>query len=82
MLLLLFQSAAAREAGKIVRNKDSGVGMLMNLRKIANHPLLTRNLFDQSQVRQLARLLKKDATHEKANITKVINNHCGHLSSP
>jgi len=36
------------------------------LRKIANHPLLTRNLFDQSQVRQLARLLKKDATHEKA----------------
>ena len=66
MLLLLFQSAAAREAGKIVRNKDSGVGMLMNLRKIANHPLLTRNLFDQSQVRQLARLLKKDATHEKA----------------
>jgi len=59
-------SAAAREAGKIVRNKDSGVGMLMNLRKIANHPLLTRNLFDQSQVRQLARLLKKDATHEKA----------------
>ena len=66
MLLLSFQSAAAREAGKIVRNKDSGVGMLMNLRKIANHPLLTRNLFDQSQVRQLARLLKKDATHEKA----------------
>ena len=66
LLLLLFQSAAAREAGKIVRNKDSGVGMLMNLRKIANHPLLTRSLFDQSQVRQLAKLLKKDATHEKA----------------
>jgi len=53
-------------AGKIVRNKDSGVGMLMNLRKIANHPLLIRNHFDVSQVRQLARILKKDASHEKA----------------
>ena len=58
----LFQIAA----GKIVRNKDSGVGMIMNLRKIANHPLLIRNHFDVHQVRQLARILKKDASHEKA----------------
>ena len=40
--------------------------MLMNLRKIANHPLLIRNHFDEGQVRQLAKLLKKDASHEKA----------------
>ena len=38
----------------------------MNLRKIANHPLLIRNHFDEGQVRQLAKLLKKDASHEKA----------------
>merc|ERR1719273_146910 len=54
-------------AGKIVRNNEnSGVGMLMNLRKIANHPLLIRNHFDAGQVKQLARLLKKDASHEAA----------------
>merc|ERR1712018_1088534 len=53
-------------AGKIVRNMDSGVGVLMNLRKIANHPLLIRNHFDTAQVKQLARILKKDASHEKA----------------
>ena len=37
--------------------------MLMNLRKIANHPLLIRNHFDNSQIRTLARLLKKDPSH-------------------
>ena len=61
-----FQMAAAKAAGKVTRNQDSGVGMLMNLRKIANHPLLSRNHFDQSQIRQLAKLLKKDPSHEAA----------------
>jgi SWI/SNF-related matrix-associated actin-dependent regulator 1 of chromatin subfamily A len=45
---------------------DSGVGMLMNLRKIANHPLLIRRHFDNEQVRVLARLLKRDHTHKDA----------------
>jgi len=58
--------AANKLAGKITRNTDSGIGMLMNLRKIANHPLLIRNHFDVGQVRQLARILKKDASHDKA----------------
>merc|ERR1739848_85466 len=53
--------------GKIkIHSKDSGVGMLMNLRKIANHPLLIRNQYDNSQVKQLARVLKKDASHCQA----------------
>ena len=45
---------------------DSGIGMLMNLRKIANHPLLIRNHFDNVQVKQLARILKKDSSHCQA----------------
>jgi SWI/SNF-related matrix-associated actin-dependent regulator 1 of chromatin subfamily A len=40
--------------------------MLMNLRKIANHPLLVRNHFDTAQVRMLARILKKDPSHCQA----------------
>jgi hypothetical protein len=35
---------------KRTNSMDSGVGMLMNLRKIANHPLLIRNHFDNDQV--------------------------------
>lgn len=41
--------------------------MLMNLRKIANHPLLIRKHFDNVQVRTIARLLKaRDASHALA----------------
>ena len=29
---------------------DSGIGMLMNLRKCANHPLLIRNQYDDSKL--------------------------------
>ena len=59
---ILFQIAE----GKARTSSDSGVGMLMNLRKIANHPLLIRNHFDASQVRTLARVLKKDSSHSQA----------------
>jgi len=38
----------------------------MNLRKIANHPLLIRNHFDNSQIRSLAKMLKKDSSHINA----------------
>ena len=29
---------------------DSGIGMLMNLRKCANHPLLIRNQYDDHKL--------------------------------
>ena len=45
---------------------DSGVGIVMNLRKLANHPLLTRNHFDNEQVKILARILKRDPSHREA----------------
>jgi len=45
---------------------ESGVGMIMNLRKIANHPLLIRNHFDDKQLHILAKLLKKDESHKNA----------------
>ena len=45
---------------------DSGVGMLMNLRKIANHPLLIRRHFDNDQVKMLARILKRDPSLREA----------------
>ena len=38
----------------------------MNLRKIANHPLLIRHHFDNSQIGTLARMLKKDPSHSHA----------------
>ena len=49
------------------KGNESGVGLLMNLRKASNHPLLLRNHYDKAGVRNLARLLKKnDPGHAKA----------------
>ena len=49
------------------KGNESGVGLLMNLRKASNHPLLLRNHYDKAGVRNLARLLKKnDPGHARA----------------
>jgi len=46
---------------------DSGIGMLMNLRKCANHPLLIRDHYDQHKLEVIARLLKtRDSGHKQA----------------
>jgi len=59
---------------KFVVNKqnESGVGMLMNLRKIANHPLLVRHHFDDSQLRTMAKILKRDPSHKDARESYII----------
>ena len=47
---------------------DSGIGMLMNLRKTANHPLLVRDQYDNHKLDVIARLLKtRDSGHKEAN---------------
>lgn len=46
---------------------DSGIGMLMNLRKCANHPLLIRDHYDLHKLEVMARLLKtRDSGHKQA----------------
>merc|ERR1719228_298482 len=46
---------------------ESGIGMLMNLRKVANHPLLIRNQYTDKKLEILATLLKtRDSGHQQA----------------
>ena len=65
---IFFSNFSFQIASGKIRNtgNESGVGMLMNLRKIANHPLLIRHHFDNSQIGTLARMLKKDPSHSHA----------------
>lgn len=52
---------------------DSGMGMLMNLRKTANHPLLVRDQYDDHKLGVMARLLKtRDSGHKEANETFIV----------
>jgi len=67
--------AAEIAAGKkkfAAKQNESGVGMLMNLRKIANHPLLVRHHFDDGQLRAMAKVLKRDPSHKDARESFII----------
>lgn len=43
---------------------DSSSNMVMTLRKIANHPLLTRKYYDDSKLREISKVLKKTSHRE------------------
>jgi len=46
---------------------ESGIGMLMNLRKLANHPLLIRDHYTDKELETIARTLKVyDTSHKNA----------------
>merc|ERR1719400_1294680 len=60
------QAAKIAECGES-SGADSAIGMLMNLRKTANHPLLVRDQYDDHQLKVIARLLKtRDSGHKEA----------------
>ncbi|CAD6218365.1 GSCOCG00011442001-RA-CDS [Cotesia congregata] len=58
-------SEFSEEAGSGV--PFNGPGMMMQLRKLANHPLLHRNFYDESKLRPMAKKLAKDSTYKETN---------------
>jgi SWI/SNF-related matrix-associated actin-dependent regulator 1 of chromatin subfamily A len=62
------------------RANESGVGLLMNLRKAANHPLLLRSQYDKQQIKTMANLLKKHDSQHKQAVVKFIEEDMAQLS--
>jgi len=61
------RAAKIAETGQTSSGADSAIGMLMNLRKTANHPLLIRDQYDDHKLGVIARLLKtRDSGHKEA----------------
>ncbi|XP_034946491.1 SWI/SNF-related matrix-associated actin-dependent regulator of chromatin subfamily A containing DEAD/H box 1 homolog [Chelonus insularis] len=48
-------------------SEDSGVSMMMKLRKLANHPLLMRDYYDEEKVHAMAKKLSKDPSYKQKN---------------
>uniref|UniRef100_A0A6G1SJ16 SWI/SNF-related matrix-associated actin-dependent regulator of chromatin subfamily A containing DEAD/H box 1 homolog n=1 Tax=Aceria tosichella TaxID=561515 RepID=A0A6G1SJ16_9ACAR len=48
-------------------NPKKGAGMLMAMRKLANHPLLMLHHYTQDKLRQMSELMLKEPTHRDAN---------------
>lgn len=56
------------EARMVQAERDiSGMTFLMDLRKLANHPLLLRYHFSDDQVRKMAKALAKDPSYKNTN---------------
>ncbi|XP_015121951.1 SWI/SNF-related matrix-associated actin-dependent regulator of chromatin subfamily A containing DEAD/H box 1 homolog [Diachasma alloeum] len=45
----------------------NGVGMMMQLRKLANHPVLIRDYYDEDKVEVISKRLAKDPTYKQTN---------------
>ena len=52
-------SEAGAEDGSEANSTAGGVGIFMQFRKVANHPLLLRNLFKDSKLRKMAKAVAK-----------------------
>ncbi len=61
-------------------HQESGVGLLMNLRKAANHPLLLRSHYDRTKIRTMAKLLKKNCSSHMNAVEKFIEEDFSVLS--
>ncbi|XP_054163041.1 SWI/SNF-related matrix-associated actin-dependent regulator of chromatin subfamily A containing DEAD/H box 1-like [Oppia nitens] len=48
-----------------------GNGMLMNLRKVANHPLLIRHHYNDNKLKQMSRLVIKEPKYRDSNVDYV-----------
>ncbi|TKY86415.1 hypothetical protein EX895_004564 [Sporisorium graminicola] len=63
-------TATARKKAAASSNKESG-HVLMELRKAANHPLLSRRLFDEAKIDAMARDLMKEPEYADLNFEHV-----------
>jgi len=56
------------ESGIVKATTDqSGISMMMNMRKLALHPLLMRYYYSDDDVRKMAKFLSRDPLYKKDN---------------
>lgn len=59
-----------------INDIKKGAGMLMAMRKLANHPLLVLNLYTKEKLRKMAELMLREPTHREANQDLVFEDMC------
>lgn len=60
-------SQQLRDTKEKAISNTSGIGMMMQLRKLANHPLLMRYYYDDNKLRKMAELMLREPSHSDAN---------------
>ncbi|XP_046621833.1 SWI/SNF-related matrix-associated actin-dependent regulator of chromatin subfamily A containing DEAD/H box 1 homolog [Neodiprion virginianus] len=66
--LELYQNLVAEFTVEADSNKEvNGTGMMMQLRKLANHPLLIRDYYNETKLKDMAKKLSRDPTYKQKN---------------
>ena len=64
----MYRNLVAEFSAEADRNGEvNGVGMMMQLRKLANHPLLIKNYYDEDKLEVISKKLAKDPTYKQNN---------------
>ncbi|EEB13299.1 conserved hypothetical protein [Pediculus humanus corporis] len=50
----------------------SGLSMMMDLRKLSNHPLLLREIYDENKLESIAKILAKEKDYKETNVGYII----------
>ncbi|XP_012224295.1 SWI/SNF-related matrix-associated actin-dependent regulator of chromatin subfamily A containing DEAD/H box 1 homolog isoform X1 [Linepithema humile] len=67
-LIAQFSKRIAQEKdSEIADANESGTGMMMQLRKLANHPLLVRDYYDEEKLKAIASRLAKERGYKQEN---------------
>lgn len=59
-----------------IDDPKKGAGMLMAMRKLANHPLLILNLYTKETLKKMATLMLNEPTHKDANKDLIFEDMC------
>ncbi|XP_077298015.1 SWI/SNF-related, matrix-associated actin-dependent regulator of chromatin, subfamily a, containing DEAD/H box 1 isoform X2 [Arctopsyche grandis] len=63
----LISSFTAKDGVIHATNEQSGISMMMDMRKLANHPLLMRNYYDEKKLHKIASRLAADTFYKEKN---------------
>lgn len=63
----MYKNMMARFTEEAGQGNLNGVGMMMKLRKLANHPLLTRDYYNEQKLEIISQKLARDPTYKENN---------------
>ncbi|XP_046393436.1 SWI/SNF-related matrix-associated actin-dependent regulator of chromatin subfamily A containing DEAD/H box 1 homolog [Ischnura elegans] len=66
------KSKTEKEAPKPQGTVTSGMSIMMQLRKLANHPLLVRNIYKDEIINEMAVKLQKDPYYDETNLNYIM----------
>ncbi|KAL0271915.1 UNVERIFIED_CONTAM: hypothetical protein PYX00_005064 [Menopon gallinae] len=70
-LITMFSKKAEKRELKEEIDEVSGMTMMMDLRKLSNHPLLIRDIYDEKKLERMAKILSKERDYKETNINYI-----------